>query len=118
MPKIMSREAEKFVINCIEKVCELVEDTSIHPTDAVEKVARDKKLTPEYIRLVSHGYNIGRQTHQRKTASTVLEKLSEFPLADPASVIAKIYPSKILTPAEEKEAAAISSEYFRPPRAK
>ena len=110
----MTKKAERKILDSIQTTCDYVSD-GMSPTESVIKVARDESLSKNFINLVCTGYNTGATTFQREKSAKVLEKLAEFPMADAQAVISDLYPSKILTPAEEKSAGAVSSEYSLPP---
>lgn len=76
-------------------------ESGVHPDAAVEKVARENKFGPGEIRLLAYAHNTGRQVGQFQKSANILDKLAEFPLADPDKVIAAIYPNR----ATEKAAA-------------
>lgn len=113
--KTLSKQAEKEILATIENVCDMVNDGS-DPTDAVTKVANDRSLSPNFIRLVCAGYNTGATNYQREKEAGVLDKLAEFPLADADAVVAKLYPKDGILPLEQKSASAVSEDYSRAPR--
>lgn len=112
--KTLSKESEERILDAIQDVCGAVKD-GCSPTEAVTKIAKDLQLTPNFIRLVSHGYNTGATTYQRENSDDILGKMAEFPLADADAVIAEIYPKEVALPGREKDAGAVSAEYARSP---
>lgn len=113
--KTLSKEAEAKIIEAIQSVCDLVQSGS-SPTDATVKVAQEQQLTPNFIRLVSHGYNTGATAFQRESNNDILGKMAEFPLVDTSAVIAAVYPAAPTGGSREKTSSDVSSEYSRAPR--
>jgi len=111
--KTMGKEAEQLVLDSIKDMCSEVNAGS-DPTDAAVKVAEDRGLSKNFIKLMCTGYNSGASTYQRESGSGVLEKFAEVPLSRTEQVVEKLYPSQVLSPAEEKAAGAVSAEYSQP----
>ena len=114
--KTLSKEAEQHILDAIATVCEHV-NAGLTPTQAVIKVAGDRDFNRNFVRLTIAGYNTGATTYQRQTGQSVLEKMAEFPLAREEEVFEALFPSQILTPVDEKNAAAVSAVYSQRPRA-
>ncbi len=102
----LSKEAESKLLDCIRDVAAEVAGGS-HPTAAVTKVAQDAQLSPHFVRLVCQAYNTGSTTRQRESHSDVLGKMAEFAIADPAVVLAELYPSTPKQAAVEEEVDAV-----------
>ena len=113
--KTLSKEAETLILDAIQDVCGYVSEGS-QPTEAVVKTAAARDLPPNFIRLVCQGYNTGATTYQREKSASVLDKLADFPLADPEQAVMELYPEKPKTDAEKKASAIVSSEYSAPPK--
>lgn len=112
--KSLPKEAENLILDSIEDVCAHVSDGD-HPTDAVIKVAEERELSPNFIKLVCTGYNTGATNFQFGKEARTLSKMAEFPIADVNAVIEKIYPSKPEKASVLKASSAISDEYKRKP---
>lgn len=93
MPDTLDQTDERRMFSAIKRATDLT-DAGDTPDAAIEKVARADSLQPGQIRLLGHAYNTGRQTRQWQDGGGILQKLAEFPLADPEAVIAKIYGSE------------------------
>ena len=116
MPKTLSTDAEERIISAVKRAVALVDDDHLTPDAAVEKVARAEKWGADMVRFAACAYNTGRQTAQRETAKTALDKFATFPLVNADAVIAKLYPSTVKSAAEEALATDVSAEYSRPPK--
>jgi len=88
--KTLSKESEDKLLSAIQSVCEEV-DGGLEPTAAAVKVANEFQLTPNFIRLVSNGYNTGAVTHQRENGTGILDKLAEVRLVDADEAIKQVY---------------------------
>jgi hypothetical protein len=88
--KTLSKESEDKLLSAIQSVCEEV-DGGLEPTAAAVKVANEFQLTPNFIRLVSNGYNTGAVTHQRENGAGILDKLAEVRLVDADEAIKQVY---------------------------
>jgi hypothetical protein len=113
--KTLSKEAEDLILDSIQDVCQHVTEGS-SPTDAVIKVAEDRELNPNFIRLVCTGYNTGATAFQREKSAKILDKMAEFPLADVTEVLGSLYPEKPVTANILKEASQVDTAYGRAPR--
>jgi hypothetical protein len=114
MPATLSKEAEEQIINAAKTAVDMVDDESMSPTDAIEKLSRDNNFGPDKIRFLSYAYNTGRQTAQRESADNALDKFAEFPIADPEKVISNIWPDKVKT-AADLSYETVSDEYSQKP---
>jgi len=112
--KKLSKEAEDRLLGAIEKTAALVNDGT-HPNDAIVKAAQDGGVPPGQINLMVHAYNTGRTTRQRQEGDSPLSKAAEFPLADAATVLDRLYPDKVKTAGEITRDTAVSLEYAVPP---
>lgn len=103
---VIDSDEEERLVGAVKRAVDLVRGGD-NPTDALEKIARADGFGPGRIRILGHAYNTGSQLSQWDSKASILNKLAEFPLADPEQVIARIY-------GEEKQ-AEIDPAYFRPP---
>jgi hypothetical protein len=110
MPETLNPQEERHLIGCVKQAVALVSD-GLAPDAAIEKIARQERLTPGQIATVAHAYNTGQQLNQWQEGKNVLDKLAAFPLADPAAVTGAVYGT---TPPAEK-AAGVDLDYFLPP---
>lgn len=114
--KPFGKAAEAKLMGAVKEMTAHVEENGCSPDEAIAKVASEHGLSADWVPLMVQAHNHGRTTYQRdRTDSGVLEKLAEFPLASTEGVMAILYPSEILSPGEEAEKTAVSSEYSRPP---
>jgi hypothetical protein len=93
---------EDRLLTATKRAADLVERDGLAPNAAIEKVARDGKFGPGEIEMLCYAHNTGRQLAQFQKTANVLDKLAEFPLADPAKVVAAVYPT---VPAEKAAVA-------------
>lgn len=112
--KKLTKEAEDRLLGAIEKTAVLV-NAGTNPNDAIVKVAQEDGIPPGHINLMVHAYNTGRTTRQRQEGTSPLEKAAEFPLADAAAVMEKLYPSTVKSAAEIERDTTVSLEYAVPP---
>lgn len=114
-PLRMDKQAEERLLTAVRTVSSAVEG-GMDPTSAVIKVARDQDLGRNMVPLVVQAYNVGRTNWQQENNSNILDKQASFPIARLEDAIAELYPSEVMTPAEEKAASAVSSVYSQPPK--
>lgn len=110
----MTPEQEDRITHALSKMSELVNQGE-HPTEALYKVAAEGRVPAGHVRLMAHAYNTGRTLHQVRAHETLHEKLAEFPLADAADVLERMYPSQVKTAAELHHSRAVSDDYRLPP---
>lgn len=84
---------EERLLAATKTAADLVERDGLSPDAAIEKVARAEQFGPGAIEMLCYAHNTGRQLAQFNKAAGVLDKLAEFPLADPAKVVAAVYPT-------------------------
>jgi len=108
----ISKEAEARIIGSIEKASELVKNGA-NPNDAIVKVASDSDLPVGHVRLMIHAYNTGQTNMLRKTGSSLFEKSANFPVANPAVILEKLYPTDV----KQASAAVLApdNDYERAP---
>lgn len=112
MTNLTTHDEEKLLA-ATKRAADLVE-SGLTPNAAVEKVAREAKLGPGEIEMLCYAHNTGQQVAQFQKAANVLDKLAEYPLADPAAVVAAVYPARAEKAAADA-APARSLDYFLPP---
>jgi len=95
---------ERDLTASVEKVSALIE-AGLSPTDAVTKVAGDRRYDDGRVRVLCHAVNAGNQLTRWEEGKTAVEKLSDFPVADPDAVIGRLYGPPV------EKAAAVSREY-------
>jgi hypothetical protein len=111
----LSKEAEDRILDAIQDVCQHVNGGD-SPTDAVVKVAEEKGLSPNFVRLVCTGYNTGATTYQREKSAAILDKMAEFPLADVDEILGRLYPADVKSNSVLKQATVVDDVYTRTPR--
>lgn len=110
----LSRESEERIIDATEKIANEVNDGS-SPNDAIIKIAEEMRIPVGHIDLLVRAYNTGRTNVQRKSASDVLGKAEEFPIADALQIKKELYPDTYKTAAEIYKSTAVSDEYNQSP---
>ena len=113
IPK-MQPELEDKITGLLSKMGSMVNEGT-HPTDALHKVATAERVPAGHVRLMANAYNTGRTLHQMREGGGLHEKLAEFPLADAADVLERMFPAEVKTAAAQYHAAAISDDYALPP---
>lgn len=111
----LSKTHEDELIEGVKAAVDLVDNQDKSPDEAIEKVARDNKWGKDMIRFASHAYNTGRQTAQRETGDSILDKFAEFALADPAKITSAIWPEKVKSAADDQQLSGVSADYESPP---
>jgi hypothetical protein len=111
----MTKETQARVLGYTQKVAKHVND-GLSPNDSIVKVARAEDVEPGHIQLLVQAFNNTRMDMQRKSASSLHEKLAAFPLADSATILHELYPSNVKT-AEARTFTdnVVSEEYSRAP---
>lgn len=112
--KTLSKPHEERLIGAVKQAVGYVDDDGMAPDAAIEKVARAGKWNREWIKLAAHAYNTGRQTAQRETSDSLIDKFASFALVNPAKIIEKIWPSKVKS-AADVALEGVSEEYENPP---
>jgi hypothetical protein len=115
MTQTLSRQDEQKLIQAVKEAVDLVDNESLTPDQALEKVARAQKWGKEMVKFASYAYNTGRQEAQRTSSTNILSKLAEFPIADPDNIIEKIWPANVKAAAEAERLSGVSDEYDAPP---
>ncbi len=106
---------EEKLLAATKRAADLVETGGLSPDAAIEKVAREAKFGPGEIEMLCYAHNTGRQLAQFGKSAGVLDKLAEFPLADPAKVVAAVYPSRAEKTAADRPAPGRHLDYLMPP---
>lgn len=105
---------EQRLLTAVQQVSQLVDDGQ-QPTAALTKVAAAAQLGPGLIRTVGYAFNTGRQLAQMGQGTSLVTKFAAFPLAEPETVIAQLYPAEVKTAAQQREATAVDAAWQRPP---
>lgn len=113
-PQTLSPAEEQILLARVKRAADLVAG-GLAPDDAITKVARADRLGPGTIEVLCRAYNTGTQLGQWRANSSLLDKLAEFPLADPERVIAAVYPPTAETPKAAADRLADAAEYALPP---
>jgi hypothetical protein len=111
----LSKTREDELIAGVKAAVDLVDSQGQTPDEAIEKVARDNKWGKDMIRFASHAYNTGRQTAQRETGTSIMDKFAEFALADPAKIVSAVWPKTVKSAADDQQLAGVSDDYASPP---
>jgi hypothetical protein len=110
----LSKEAEVKITNSLSEVAELV-NSGENPNEAIAKTASANGIPVGHVELMVRAFNVGRSEAQRQSGAEPHEKLAEFELADPKTVMDIMYPSKIKSAAEALKDKSVSDAYSRPP---
>jgi len=105
---------EKALSDCLSKIAKLVNE-GLDPNDAICKVATESQLPAGQVTLAATAYNTGRSLSQLRSGETLHDKAAEFPLADPHTILDRLYPDQIKTANQRHNEQAISSDYDLPP---
>lgn len=117
MTNLTTTDEDKLMA-ATKRAGDLVENEGLTPDAAIEKVARDAKFGPGEIKMLCYAHNTGRQIAQFQKSASILDKLAEYPLADPDKVVAAIYPEKSAVEKKAADAAAGTGrhiDYLMPP---
>jgi hypothetical protein len=87
----MSDAEQKRILGALERMIALT-NAGIPPTDALHKVAEADRFPPQYVKRAAEAYNTSLTLARLKSAKGV-EKAAEFPLADAAAVMERMWPS-------------------------
>lgn len=108
--KPLGKDAEELILQAIDKTASLVND-GIDPTQAVIKTAEALNLSPGNVTVLVNAYNTGYTGRQRQNGEGVLEKIADFPLANPVAVFDALYPKTHKTAAALRDETVVSLEY-------
>lgn len=112
-PKRLSAEDEKLLLEAVEKSSALVESGTVSdPTEALAKVARELRLTPDFVKLVGYAYNAGATAEQRLRHRDILDKMATIPLANVDKAIRLLYDPD--WPAKQAAPRANPADYWIP----
>lgn len=103
----MSKSTGNKLTNAVENVIATV-STGSSPTEALYKVAKSNNHNREEIKRIAEAYN------QSRTAFTLQEKTSRldaFPLANPDSVITRLFPDSVASLSEKMHKVSTESWY-------
>ena len=114
--KKITPATEKKLLSVIEKTAALVSNGET-PDDAIVKTAQESGLRPGEINLVIHAFNTGRTNRQRIEGADPFTKSAEFSLADPNTILERLYPSNVKTAAAIEHETVVSTDYGRGPAA-
>jgi hypothetical protein len=107
----MSKADEARVTTALEKAIGMT-NLGMHPNDALHKVAEEGKFAPPVIQRMAEAYNVSRTLAHMKNASGA-DRAKEFPIANAANVVERMYPERVISPAEKAAAALKPSSYAR-----
>ncbi len=111
----LSRESEKRLLNALEKTATLIAQGD-HPNEAIVKIAEEEKIPSGHIHLMVNAVNTGRTNSHRQLSNDPSEKAAEFPLADAATVLERLYPATTRTKSAMYFESVVAAEYKSPPR--
>jgi hypothetical protein len=107
----MDKVAEGRIVRAIEEAIELT-NSGTPPNEAIQKQAEAHKFGPQVVQRMVEAYNTSRTLAHLKQASGH-DRANDFPLADAAEILGKMYPKDVTSPRKEAAARAHHS-YDRP----
>ena len=110
MADTLNAREEAIMMTASKKAADLIA-AGMSPTDAVEKVARDNKFGPGWVRTLTWACNTAQQLAQMNSNTSILDKFASFDLADPDVVIDRMYPQTPTLPAQEMAKTALDVDY-------
>jgi hypothetical protein len=110
MVKKLTKAAEEKLMTALNRIADLTND-GMEPNEAITKVASASQIPVGHIQLLVNAYNTGRTTAQRRSSDDVWSKVAEFPLADAATILERMFPERVKTAAEEEQENVVSYEY-------
>jgi hypothetical protein len=114
MPR-MTEAGEARLRAALDAVVDLVNEGE-RPDDAIYKVAADRQVPAGHVRLMVNAYNTGRTTRHRESHSEPAEKAADFPIADPAAILERLYPTQVKSAAAVERVEGVSVEYGLSPQ--
>jgi hypothetical protein len=111
MMETMSKADEARVTTALEKAIGMT-NGGMHPNDALHKVAEESRFTPPVIQRMAEAYNVSRTLAHMKSASGA-DRAKEFPIADAAKIVERMYPEQVVSPTEKAAAALKPLAYAR-----
>lgn len=110
----LSKEAEVKITNSLSEIAELV-NSGANPNEAIAKTASANGIPVGHIELMVRAFNVGRSEAQRQSGAEPHEKLAEFELADPKSVMDIMYPSSVKSASAVSKDSSVSNIYAKAP---
>jgi len=110
----LSKASEARILDALEAVHDLM-DKGQEPTDALYKVASERRMPAGYIKIMANAINTGRTNDHRQSSENLFDKAAEFPLANAHEVLERMYPSEVKTAAQKEREITVSTEYSRMP---
>jgi hypothetical protein len=104
----LSKVDEERIVKAIESAIR-DSNSGTHPTDAIHKVASLNKFNPQLIKRACEAFNVSRTLAHMKQASGV-DRAENFPLADPAAILERMYPEKPMWESEKSAAFELHSD--------
>lgn len=117
MSKAMSRltpENEARISSALERAAALMTDGAT-PNAAIAKAAAAADLPAGHVQLMVAAYNNGRTLEQIEKSASPKDRAASFELADAATVLETVFPSRVKSAAEHVRETAVSAEYDAPP---
>ena len=112
----LSKEAEVKITNSLSEIAELV-NSGANPNEAIAKTASANGIPVGHVELMVRAFNVGRSEAQRQSGAEPHEKLAEFELADPKSVMDIMYPSNVKSASVLSKDSSVSNVYAKAPLA-
>ncbi len=112
----LTETSEQLLTSALNKVASLVNDGT-SPDDAIVKVASEDRIPIGQVQLMAHAYNNGRTIGHLQSTDGLTEKAAAFPLADPAAIVARMFPTDVKTAQDVWLDTAVSEDYAKSPQA-
>ena len=113
----LNHDDEEKLLAATDRTTEYVADGLV-PNQAVEKVAKEMRLSPGFLRSVVTAYNTGRQLAQMEQNKTAADKFASFDLAKYDTIFASLWGKKADKTASQEKLAQVSSDWKTAPRLK
>ena len=94
----MTKDQEKKVWTAVEDAIKMA-NAGTDPSAAIAKVASANSFSPDFVHRMCNAFNTSKTLAQIQSPD-IQTKLAVFPLADPETALAAMYPAKIETPKE------------------
>lgn len=105
----LSKKDEEQAMAALKSAVELAND-GMEPSEALAKAAEDAQLPPQMTQRLVEAFNTSKTLSHFKKASGS-DKAKSFAIADPGSVLGKLFPENPETP-QTKAAGALHPDYW------
>lgn len=114
-PPRLTKESEQRISAALVEVANMT-NQGMHPNDAIEKVAAEKRIPGGQVQLMVRAFNNGQTLGHFRAHDELQEKAASFPLADADVIMEKLFPSEVKTAAAKLHETMVSGDYQMSPR--